>query len=106
VHDPKQKEIITMIQKKIVVVGDWVEFIYGGGPYGDQFHEGGLYRVTAIHHDGHALRYSFALDDLGSKSNGLVAKNLRLASEQSPMNQGEYEAILADQDAYEALREN
>ena len=95
-----------MIQKRIVVVGDWVECIYTKPAIVcDQFHEGGLYQVTAIYHDGHALRYSFAYDDLGSKTNGWVAKHFKLASEQSPMNQGEYEAILADQAAYEALKE-
>ncbi len=91
-----------MIQKRIVVVGDLMECIYEGN-YCSQFHEGGLYRVTSVEYDtrGH-LRYSFACDDLGN-TNGWVAEYFRLSEQ--PMNQGEYEAILADQDAYEALRE-
>ena len=102
-----------MIQKRIVVVGDLVECIYKGDYYSQfhegglysQFHEGGLYRVTDVYQDHGELRYSFACDDQGSKTNGWGAEYFRLAPEQSPMSQGEYEAILADQDAYEALKE-
>ena len=92
-------------ERKIAVVGDWVECIYEGS-YCGQFHEGGLYLVTDVYQDYGEIRYSFACDDLGSKTNGWVAKYFMLASEQSPMNQGEYETILADQDAYEALKED
>ncbi len=93
-----------MTERKIAAIGDLVECIYKGNYYG-QFHEGGLYRVTVVYQEYETLRYLFALDDLGSKTNGWVAKHFRLATEQ-PMNQGEYEAILADQDAYEALKED
>ncbi len=91
-------------ERKIAAVGDLVECIYKDS-ISDQFHEGGTYLVTEVYQDCGEIRYSFACDDLGSKTNGWVAKYFRLASEQSPMNQGEYEAILADQDAYEALKE-
>jgi len=93
-----------MTERKIAAVGDLVECVCKGN-YCGQFHEGGLYRVTDVYLEYDTLRYSFALDDLGSKTNGWVAKYFRLVTEQ-PMNQDEYEAILADQNAYEALRED
>ena len=93
-----------MTTERKIAVGDLVECIYNGNYY-SQFHGDGLYRVTDVFYRGMYLRLSLDKDDRGL-GNGWVARYFRLAPEQSPINQGEYEDILADQNAYEALKED
>ena len=91
-----------MTERKIANVGDLVKCI---NDCGKEFHNGGLYRVTDVYIEYGKFRYSFAFDDLGSITNGWVAEYFVL-DEPEPIDQAEYEAVLADQDAYETLRED
>jgi len=86
-------------ERQKAAVGDWVKCIYGGNYY-DQFHGGGLYLITNIYYDHETLRYSFAMDDAGSCTNGWVASYFVV---HTPMLEGaqEYEDILAAQEIME-----
>ncbi len=85
-------------QETEIKPGDWVECRLD---YDREFHVGGLYQVTKVYREREKTRLSFAKDDRGSTTNGWCAEYFVLSISQ--MKCEEYEAILADQDAFEKI---